>query len=246
MIIVYGTRFYGKVKACGRSFLATQFVHIYYVPLIPVGTHLILEESGGGGSYKGIKTDFSLKSMLAAYLRVWGPIAVITSIAIGVGTIEDVSDDGFAMAVAGIFTAVVTLALLAGTILGWAVMGKLSHDEKKKRAVYALHLGYPVDPADMGEARRAFRDGLMSTIAERARGMAAMGYRMNADPAVAWPHVALDPTHSDEALITAAFTLARLDASLAQGPQKFQMEQVHDQLWQRIARSNAPYLNVAA
>jgi hypothetical protein len=245
MVIVYGTRFYGKVKAAGGSFLGTQFFHIYYVPLIPIATHLILEE-GGGGTYKGIKSAFSVKSMLAAYLRVWGPIAVIASIAIGVGALDDVSDDGFAMAVVGIFTAVVTLALLVGTILGWAVVGKLSHDEKKQRAVYALHLGYSVDPADMGDTRHSFRESLLGKITERARGMAAMGYRMNADPAVAWPHVALDPTHNDEALITAAFTLARLDASLAQGPNKFQMEQVHDQLWQRIARSNAPYLNVPA
>ena len=96
----------------------------------------------------------------------------------------------------------------------------------------------------MGDARHAFRDGLLSTIIERSRGLAAMGYRMNADPAVAWPHVALDPTHSDDALVTAAFTLARIDSSLAVGPQKMQMEQLHDQLWQRIARSNAPYLNV--
>src|SRR4051794_13011657 len=129
MVIVYGTRFYGKVKAAGSSFLGTQFFHIYYVPLIPIGTHLILEESGGG-SYKGIKSDFSIKSMLAAYLPVWGPLAVIASICIGVGAINDQNDD-VAMAVVGVFTAVVTLALLVGTILGFAVVGKLSHEEKK-------------------------------------------------------------------------------------------------------------------
>ena len=239
MIIIYGTRFYGKVKAAGSSFLGTQFLHIYYVPLIPIGTHLILEENGG--SFKGIKTAFSFKSMLAAYLRIWGPLAVIASIAIGVGALDDLSD-GLEMAVVGVFTAVVTLALLVGTVLAWAVLGKLSPEEKKKRAVYALHLGYQVDPADLGDTRRSFRDRLLSTIVERSRGMAAMGYRMNADPAVAWPHVALDPTHNDDQLVTAAFTLARLDASLSQGQQKFHMEQVHDQLWQRISRSNAPYL----
>ena len=244
MVIVYGTRFYGKVRACGRSFLGTQFFHLYYVPLIPIGTHLILEENANG-TYKGIKTAFSIRSMLAAYLRVWGPIACIIAVCFGVSALDDVGEDGLAMAVVGVFTAVVVLALLVGTILGWAVVGKLSTDEKRKRGVYALHMGYHVDPADLGDARHAFRDGLLSTISERARGMAAMGYRMNADPAVAWPHVALDPTHNDEALITAAFTLARLDSSLADGPQKFQMEQVHDQLWQRIARTNAPYLNVA-
>lgn len=240
MVIIYGTRFYGKVKACGSSFLATQFVHIYYVPLIPMGTQLVLEENAG--SYKGIKSAFSLKSMFAAYMRVWGPIAVIAAIAIGVGALDDFSDDGVAMAIVGTFTAVVVLALLAGTILGFAVVGKLSLDEKRKRAAYAMHLGYYVDPADMGDARHAFRDGLLSTIIERSRGLAAMGYRMNADPSVAWPHVALDPTHNDDALITAAFTLSRIDSSLAVGPQKMQLEQLHDQLWQRISRSNAPYL----
>jgi hypothetical protein len=243
MVIVYGTRFYGKVKACGSSFLGTQFVHLYYVPLIPIATHLILEENAGG-SFKGIKSAFSVKSMLAAYMRVWGPIAVIAAICIGVGALDDFGDDGLAMAVVGMFTGVVVLALLVGTILGFAVVGKLSMDEKRKRAAYAMHLGYYVDPADMGDARHAFRDGLLSTIIERSRGLSAMGYRMNADPSVAWPHVALDPTHNDDALVTAAFTLARLDSSLAMGPQKMQLEQLHDQLWQRIARSNAPYLNV--
>ena len=243
MVIVYGTRFYGKVRACGRSFLGTQFFHIYYVPLIPIGTHLILEESGDG-SYKGIKTGFSMKSMLAAYLRVWGPIAVIIALCIGIAGIDDLEGDPLLMVIAAAVTGISVLLLLVGTILGWAVIGKLSADEKKQRAVYALHMGYHVDPADMGETRQSFRDGLLSTITDRARGMAAMGYRMNADPAVAWPHVALDPTHNDEQLITAAFTLARLDSSLANGPQKQQMEQVHSQLWQRIARSNAPYLNV--
>ena len=243
MIIVYGTRFYGKVKAAGRSFLGTQFFHIYYVPLIPIGTHLILEEHGDG-SYKGIKTGFSLKSMLAAYLRIWGPLATIAAICIGAGAIDDMSDEPLAMAVVGAFTGVVVLAMLVGTILGWAVIGKLSPDEKRQRAVYALHMGYHVDPADMGEARNAFRDGLLGTITERARGLAAMGYRMSADPAVAWPHVALDPTHNDERSSRRRSRSRVSTASLATGPQKMQMEQVHSQLWQRIARSNAPYLNV--
>jgi hypothetical protein len=242
MIIVYGTRFYGKINACGRSFLGTQFFHIYYVPLIPIGTHLILEESGAG-SFKGIKSGFSVKSIVAAYLRVWGPIACVAALATGASALDEV--EGLGTLVVGAMTGVVTLALLVGTILGFAVLGKLSLDERQKRAVYALHFGYTVDPADLGDARRSFREGLVRTIAERARGLAAMGYRMNADPAVAWPHIALDPTHSDEALITAAFTLARLDASLVEGQQRFHLDQVHDQLWQRIVRANPPYLNAA-
>jgi hypothetical protein len=242
MVVVYGTRFYGKVRACGGSFLATRFFHIYYVPLIPIGTQLILEETSGGG-YKGMKAPFSLTSLFAAYLRVWGPLAVIGASILGIAAVDDVGDDALAMLIVGGFTAVVVLAMLVGTVLGWVVLGKLSAEERRKRAAYALHLGYYVDPADLGDARHAFRDGLVATIGERARGLASAGYRMNADPAVAWPHVALDPTHSDDQLVTAAFTLARLDASLVEGPQKHQLDQVHAQLWQRIARTNAPYLD---
>jgi hypothetical protein len=245
MVIVYGTRFYGKVRECGSSYIGTQFFHIYYVPLIPIGSHLVLEQNGDG-SFKGIKSSFDVKSMFAAYLRVWGPLAVILALVLGIGTIDDVSDDGVAMAIAGVFTGIVVLAMLVATILGYAVVGKLSNEEKQQRSVYAMHMGYFVDPADMGEARQAFRDGLLATIVERARGMAAMGYRMNADPSVAWPHVALDPTHNDDQLVTAAFTLARIASSLAQGGQKLQLEQLHQQLWQRIVRANPPYLHAHA
>lgn len=242
MIIVYGTRFYGRVKESGRSFLATRFLHIWYLPLIPMGTQLVLEDNGG--SYKGMAAPFSFKSMLAAYLRVWGPVAIIFAIVSCVSTLGDYTS--LETVVLGAFLGLVTLVLVAAVILSFAVLGKLSHDEKRQRAVYALHVGYHVDPADLGDARHNFRQALLGTIMERARGMAAMGYRMNADPAVAWPHVALDPTHNDEALITAAFTLSRLEASMNPGPGAFQMEQVHNQLWQRISRSNAPYLNVPA
>lgn len=245
MVIVYGSRFYGKVRACGSSYLATQFAHIYYVPLVPIGTQLVLEQNGDG-SFKGIKAPFSFKSMFAAYLRVWGPLACIAAAALGIGAVEDFADEPLAMAVVGAFSGVVFLALLAGTVLGWAVVGRLSEDEKRQRSVYAMHLGYFVDPVDLGDARHAFRDGLLSTIADRARGMASMGYRMSADPMQAWPHLALDPTHNDDQLVTAAFTLARLDASLATGGQKLQLEQIHQQIWQRIVRANPPYLNAHA
>ncbi len=241
MIIVYGTRLYGKIRACGRSFLATQFFHIWYVPLIPVGTRLVLEEMGG--QYRALNAPFSFKSMMAAYLRVWGPLGVIIALVSGLGTLQEVSDDPLALVVTGAFLGVVLLALVAGTVLSWAFLGRLSDEEKRQRSVYALHTGYFVDPAEMGDARHALRDGLMGTIMDRARGLASMGYRMSADPAQAWPHIALDPTQNDDQLVTAAFTLARLDGSLAQGPWKTQLEQLHQQLWQRISRSNAPYLN---
>ena len=242
MIVIYGTRYYGKVRACGRSFVGTQFLHIYFVPLIPLGTKLVLEEVGN--TYRTIATSFSLKSMMAGYLRVWGPVALIAALCIGIGAVQDLAEDHemIGMAVTGVFTGVVSLALLVGIVLSWAVLGKLSDEDKRKHSVYALHTGYHVDPADMGDARQNLRFSMMNIVAERAHGLSSMGYRGPGDPQTAWPNYALDPTHNDEALITAAFTLARIDQSLATGAHKLQMEQLHDQLWRRISLSNPPYL----
>lgn len=243
MIIVYGTRFYGRVRECGRSFVGTQFVHIYWIPLIPIGTRLVLEEVGG--QYRTLNTGFSFTSMMAGYLRIWGPLALIGALCIGIGGVQDLAEDRemTGALVLGAFTAFVSLALLAGTVYSWAFFGKLSDEAKRKHSVYALHTGYHVDPADMGDARQNLRHSMMNIIAERAHGLASMGYRGPGDPSTAWAHYALDPTHNDEQLITAAFTLSRIEHSLAAGPYKSQMDQVHDQLWRRISMSNAPYLH---
>lgn len=243
MIVVYGTRLYGKVRRCGSSFLATRFVHIWYVPLIPIGTQLVLEELDDG--YRGIPAPFSFRSMFAAYLRVWGPIALIAALVMGSNLIDEL-DEPAAMLIVGAFTAVVAFALLAGTVLAWALLGKLSTEERRQRSAYAMHLGYFVDPAELGDARHDFRARLMETIRARAHGLASMGYRMNADPTVAWPHIALDPTHNDDELVTAALTLSRIEASLAPEPHKQQMLQLHDQLWRRLATGDRPYLNAHA
>src|SRR5688572_15497126 len=111
MIIVYGSRFYGRIRQCGSSFLATKFVHIYFVPLVPIGSHLVLEENGDG-SYRGMSAPFSFKSMMAGYLRIWGIVAVILTGVLTVGAVEDLSDDPLAMLIAGGFGAIVGVALL--------------------------------------------------------------------------------------------------------------------------------------
>jgi hypothetical protein len=240
MIIIYGVRFYGAIKAAGRSTLRTHFVHAYFVPLFPIGTYLVLEENVGG--LKSIKTKLSLKSVLAAYLRVWAPILAVTLVPVGLAAafFAGLSSHSYVAAfAAGLGASVIVLVLVLGAIWGWVGIGKLSIDEQKRYAAFARHIGYAVDPADMGDARYSLRVSLMAEITERLRGMVAMGYRLNADPAAVWPYVALDPSHNDESLLTAAFTLAQLDASLwKKGPEKLQREQLRDELWQRIVQSN--------
>jgi hypothetical protein len=81
MIVIYGTGFYGKVDDHGGQHQLTKFFHIYYVPLIPVGTLWSMQRLDDG--YQGHAVKMSGKSVLAGYARVWGPLAAIGGIVTG-------------------------------------------------------------------------------------------------------------------------------------------------------------------
>lgn len=69
MIIIFGSRLYGKVdEVPGLFHVATRFGHAWYLPLIPMGSYLVLGRQGGEqhGAYIGL----SVKSLLIAWLRV--------------------------------------------------------------------------------------------------------------------------------------------------------------------------------
>jgi hypothetical protein len=75
-MIVYGHRLYGYCDAVpGQFHVATQFVHIWFVPLVPLGSYVVLEGESEGNSWRGVKIGFSLKSLLFA----WGRAGLILS-----------------------------------------------------------------------------------------------------------------------------------------------------------------------
>jgi hypothetical protein len=76
MIIIGGSSLYGRVdKVPGLFHVATQFAHIFWLPVIPLGSIIILEENAHG--YRGVKYGLSGRSVLAAYLRSWPLLAAV-------------------------------------------------------------------------------------------------------------------------------------------------------------------------
>src|SRR4051812_13287718 len=64
MIIVYGTRLFGKSDAMeGIGHVACRFVHVMFVPLIPIETIFVV------GDNRGLKLPFSFKAALCGWLR---------------------------------------------------------------------------------------------------------------------------------------------------------------------------------
>lgn len=75
MFIIYGVRTYGAVDCEDGTQHATRFVHIYYLPLIPMGGVILSPD----GQYE-LPASMSLKSVALAYARFWG-----FALAIGLG-----------------------------------------------------------------------------------------------------------------------------------------------------------------
>lgn len=68
MYIVWGSRLMGKCDTVpGLGHVETKFGHIYYLPLIPTQTFLVLSKSGK--NFRGVPLSLSFKSILMAWSR---------------------------------------------------------------------------------------------------------------------------------------------------------------------------------
>lgn len=77
MFVVFGTRPYGRIDSHDGEHQVTRFGHLWYVPIIPLGSYWVMGEAA-------IETPLRAKSMLAGYGRVTAP-AVAGLILVSVG-----------------------------------------------------------------------------------------------------------------------------------------------------------------
>jgi hypothetical protein len=90
MIVVWGTTHAGKVDEVpgGMFHVVTRFGHLYYVPLIPMSSFVVLEKTAEGG-FRGTQIPLSFKSLLAGWLRAFCVVALIGA---GVGLLFTLVD----------------------------------------------------------------------------------------------------------------------------------------------------------
>lgn len=70
-MIIFGTRLYGKVdQVPGLFYVATTFVHLQFIPFVPMSSYLVL--AGNRGAYS---IGLSWKSVLFAWARAGAGIA---------------------------------------------------------------------------------------------------------------------------------------------------------------------------
>lgn len=79
MIIYFGTRNGGAVDGQAGQYAATRCFHLYFLPIIPLGSIWVTEHSGDG--VRGVPIRLHLRSMAALYLRSWGLLATVLLLA---------------------------------------------------------------------------------------------------------------------------------------------------------------------
>jgi hypothetical protein len=134
---VVGTRNYGKVDHVpGVFYVATQFFHINFVPVLPLTTYVVLDGSEGFlglGAFRGKKIRMSLKSVLTAYSRA----TLLISVAI-TGLIAAIKFfDGFPTRDAEKLTG---CGVLAGVAVACGVMYWLTYRVSRASEARALQL----------------------------------------------------------------------------------------------------------
>jgi hypothetical protein len=231
MIVITGRRLMGRVEQYEGSFVVTQFLHLNYVPLVPLGSYLVLESDVGPArpvSGPTIRRSVPIKlhalSVLAGYLRVWGTMGSLFCIV------------GAMIASGGAMLVFLAMAgVLGGLALwAWTALGRLSAEAIAQRRAYGALTHEHVDPALLFRNDNAFRGTLHANVAQGAQGMMGTSYRTVLDPKRDWAEIALDPLVRDRAFLQACLTLARIEWGRAEGPTRGAYATHHKRIWEKL------------
>lgn len=145
-VIIYGVRAYGRVDAHAGEHAETSFFHIWFAPLVPVGSAWVTPT----GRY-GIKPNG--KSIASAYLRIWGPVAAIGLASAGLQELRSSSVTGTGMLV-------MAACLAALSVWSWTWRSLRGATARRRSDFNYVAFGNRCEPArrfaaDRSELKRA-------------------------------------------------------------------------------------------
>jgi hypothetical protein len=135
MVIVWGTTNAGKVDQVpgGMFHVVTRFGHVYYIPLIPTASYVVLQELADG-EFHGSQIPLSFKSILAGWLRGGSIVAILGSIVAGAIAIFDKKPD-----TSGVLPAVIGCVAVVVLVLSYKLkyFTEASYERAKELAQHA-------------------------------------------------------------------------------------------------------------
>jgi hypothetical protein len=250
MIVIWGQRMYGRVHRFAGSHIATRFFHIYWLPLIPLSSWLVLEEHEEG-RFTGLQIPMSLRSVALAWLRIGALLALaamsvrMLSLPADLDAIRTlpasvVSESHLISTL--IVNVLFTLGVAYTTFYAWRRLGRLSVADKAERVVYSEFTGRFVDVALLGDQRDVIKRRVSEELERHLVKHATAGYREA--PQSSWTEIASRPDQRDVPLLRAALTRARLEWSVARGNERASLERVHAQIFRNLTAASPDLLAV--
>ncbi len=169
-MVVFGLRTFGDCSEVPDHFhVATKFFHVWFIPLIPVGSFLVLEEEDDD-SFRGMSVGLDFRSTLMAWFRTFWVLLALGSLGMGITALingppvlvdAQTLADLLPAAVAGVAFKAVYYGAYAAAALGF-VLGVgvyfLTHvfNEASEARARALceKTGYPIELIDLYFANR--------------------------------------------------------------------------------------------
>ena len=139
-VIIYGSHEYGKVDEHAGEYAVTRFFHLWWLPLFPTGSTWIAGRTSEGAYGHGIKLHG--KSVLAGYLRVWGPLVALGN------AIAVLETPGLGHAIATL----VSIALVAWT---WSWRSLRTERARRRSDFNFVAFGVRCEPRRMRPEQRA-------------------------------------------------------------------------------------------
>lgn len=162
MVVIYGTRLYGKCDRWpGAFYVVTKFAHLNFVPLFPTESWIVLEGTESGGSFRGVKMQsLAAKSVLFGWFRAF---CVIAALVAGFATLVSMQPRPENALVPG-FCA-------AGAVIGFALTHWLGAASPERARQLALEARFPPVAVDAILAGRGWMGGFQEAAkaAEAAR-----------------------------------------------------------------------------
>lgn len=229
-MVVFGKGLYGSLKTVDRSFVGTQFGHLYLVPVFPIASYVVLDPDEK--RFKGIPIPLDGRSVLAAYVRVASVFVCIASLAFLL------AGQGSKVPWMGSWVCG-PVALFSGLVAVWSLgfLGRLSAEDHQRHLAYRTTLGYAIDPADIPVGAPDFdlREKTRKRLLARMRSLTFQGYRRAVNPSRDWAEVACDPSVNDQELVFLALVYARFLAFHAEDAgDREAMATAHDRIWARV------------
>jgi hypothetical protein len=228
VFFVSGRRTYGKVDEVDGAYVTTTFSHVWWLPFVPKGSWLGVEQASGG-QLQDVAIGWSSKSVAAGYLRVWCPVLLAFGIALWSNRTDVGQEKPWALLIGSAI----------GLVASWTVLARVSPTAREQRRIYAEFAGCAVDVALLYGQRAAIRARLHAALRERFM-FVAPSYRGDAGPDPDWFAIALGADATDAAFLQAAVTLARLDLGEAKGEARRDLARIHQAIWKKLVVSTAP------